>query len=214
MSMVESQRLLLVNGIKQMGLTLATDQIDALMTYLGLLVKWNQAYNLTAIRDPNTMVKRHLLDSLSVTPYIDKDHILDVGTGPGLPGIPLALFFPEKQFTLLDSNGKKTRFLTQAKIQLELDNVIVVQSRAEEFEVEQTFDIIVSRAFASLCDMLQNTHHLCADEGCFLAMKGLYPEAEIAQLDSKMAEQIEAYQLSVPGCDAQRHLIKISNKPI
>jgi len=198
---------LLKTGLKKLNIELSDDKIELLLAYHALLVKWNKAYNLTAVRDPEEMIRRHLLDSLSILPHITGERILDVGTGPGLPGIPLAICFPEKNLTLLDSNGKKTRFLTQAKIELKLDNMTPVQSRIESFETEP-FDAITSRAFATLKDMVDGSIHLLKDEGYFYAMKGLYPTEEIGELDNRTTV-VDCFALHVPGEEAERHLVKI-----
>lgn len=198
---------LLRSGLKKQGLELDDTKIDLLLAYHALLVKWNKAYNLTAVRDPEEMIRRHLLDSLSIIPHVTGERILDVGTGPGLPGIPLSICYPDKQFTLLDSNGKKTRFLTQAKIELGLANMTPVQSRIESFEAP-LFDSITSRAFATLKDMVDGSIHLLKTDGFFYAMKGLYPTDEIQQLDSRTTV-VDCFVLHVPGEDAERHLVKI-----
>jgi 16S rRNA (guanine527-N7)-methyltransferase len=203
---------LLKTGLKKQGLELSEDKIDLLLAYHALLVKWNKAYNLTAVRDPEEMIRRHLLDSLSIIPHVKGDRILDVGTGPGLPGIPLAICFPEKELVLLDSNGKKTRFLTQAKIELKLANMTPVQARIESFDkpaiAPEGFDSITSRAFATLKDMVDGSIHLLKDDGYFYAMKGLYPTNEIGELDSRTAV-VDCVPLHVPGEEAERHLVRI-----
>jgi len=197
----------LKSGLKKLNIELSDDKIDLLLAYHALLVKWNKAYNLTAVRDPEEMIRRHLLDSLSIIPYVTGDRILDVGTGPGLPGIPLAICFPEKTLVLLDSNGKKTRFLTQAKIELGLTNMTPVQSRIESFSSEP-FDSITSRAFATLKDMVDGSIHLLKENGFFYAMKGLYPTDEIGELDNRTTV-VDCFALHVPGEEAERHLVKI-----
>ena len=151
----------LIQGAQQLNIALSESQQEQLLQYLGLLIKWNKAYNLTAVRNPDEMVSRHLLDSLSVVDCVQKygDHWLDVGSGGGMPGVPLAILFPERQFTLLDSNGKKTRFLTQVKLELKLDNLQVIHSRVEAYTPEQAFTGIISRAFSSLEDF---SHERCA----------------------------------------------------
>ncbi len=188
---------------------LTESQADLLTRYLELLAKWNKAYNLTAVRDPVEMVSRHILDSLSIAPFMEGERLMDVGSGPGLPGIPMAILNPEKQFTVLDSNGKKTRFMTQAKTDLGLENVTVANCRVESFEVEQPFDVIMSRAFSSLIDMINGTRHLIKADGKFLAMKGIFPEQELADLKQERPEisLLESHALDVPGCEAQRHLV-------
>jgi 16S rRNA (guanine527-N7)-methyltransferase len=197
---------LLASGLKQLELELSDSQQQQLLNYVGLLHKWNRAYNLTAIREPQAMVERHLLDSLSVAKYIPGLHIADVGTGPGLPGVVLAIVYPQKQFTLMDSNGKKTRFLQQVKLELGLENIAIYNGRVEAFRSDQRFDAVISRAFASLNDMLLWTQTLCDEDGVFLAMKGVYPEQELAQLPPKF-ELAEAHRLQVPSCNGERHLL-------
>lgn len=187
------------------NITAKADQIDKLLAYLALLVKWNKAYNLTAVRDPAEMVPRHLIDSLSILPWIGEGRLIDVGSGPGLPGIPLAIMRPGLSVTTLDSNGKKTRFQNQVKLELGLDNLKVIHGRVEQCD-EGPYDQIVSRAFASLADMLNWTGHLCAEQGVFLAMKGLYPEAELEQLPPGYALKA-SHRLSLPDTDGERHLL-------
>lgn len=202
----------LVSGAQQLGLDLTDQQKQGLISYLELLIKWNKAYNLTAIREPQAMVSLHLLDSLALVPYMleaeDAENIIDVGTGPGLPGIILAIMFPNKSFTLLDSNGKKTRFLFQVKTALNLQNVTIVNDRVEAYQPAQPFDMIVSRAFASLADMVHWCQHLRSESGCFLAMKGQYPHEEIADIanDFKVTESLE---LMVPGVEGERHILRL-----
>ncbi|MCW8886327.1 MAG: 16S rRNA (guanine(527)-N(7))-methyltransferase RsmG [Motiliproteus sp.] len=198
----------LVNGLAHMPLQLADEQVEKLLGYLSLLHKWNRAYNLTSVRDPIQMVERHLLDSLSIGPYLDSSRIIDVGTGPGLPGIPLSILFPEKSFTLLDSNGKRSRFLQQVKIELALTNIHIFHGRVEQHQSDQGYPEVISRAFASLQDMLTWSDCVCADGGRFLAMKGQYPEQELAQLPQGF-KLVNGHRLEVPGSDAERHLIII-----
>ncbi len=180
---------------------------EKLEVYLILLHKWNQAYNLTAIRDVQMMVGRHIMDSLAVMPWLHGKRIIDVGTGAGLPGIPLALAQPDLEFVLLDSNGKKTRFLTEAKRVLSLDNVEVVQSRAEDYKPVVGFDTVVSRAFSSLADMLKWTTHLVGNEGIWLAMKGSCSPSELQEISYPY--RIQSYQ--VAGVSGERCCIIIEN---
>lgn len=195
----------LAEGLAALPLALDTRATHRLLDYLQLLAKWNTAFNLTAIRDPEEMVTRHLLDSLAILPWLQGPRVLDVGSGAGLPGIPLAIARPDLAFTLLDANAKKTRFITQAVGELGLKNVEVVQNRAENYRPSATFDTLVSRAFASIADMLAATRHLCAPHGRFLAMKGVYPEEELAAVPAEMATETVA--LRVPGLAAARHLV-------
>ena len=206
-------RQLICTGADALSLSLTDARADQLTRYVELLFKWNKAYNLTAIRDPKEMVSRHIIDSLSIVPHISGENILDVGSGPGLPGIVLAVMFPDKQFTTLDSNGKKTRFMTQAKWELKLDNLQVVNSRVESFSPDQLFDGITSRAFSSLKDMVEGTKHLLSPSGVYLAMKGLYPEEELKHLtDSFDTELVGTKPLNVPGTEGDRHLVILRNR--
>jgi len=196
----------LARGAQQMDVALSAGQAEQLLAYMALLNKWNKAYNLTAVRDPDEMVSRHLLDSLSILPFVADGRWLDVGSGGGMPGVILAIMRPDSQFTLLDSNGKKTRFLTQVKLELGLDNLQVVNSRVEAFTPEQAFDGIVSRAFSSLADFTSLTRHLSTSDTHWLAMKGLYPESELQALADDFTV-ITSEELAVPGCQASRHLL-------
>jgi len=196
----------LSRGARQLGIDLSDSQHSQLLAYLALLIKWNKAYNLTAVRAPDEMVSRHLLDSLSVVPFIAGDRWLDVGSGGGMPGIPLAILFPEMKVTVLDSNGKKTRFLTQVKLELKLDNLEVIHSRVEAFKPELPFTGIVSRAFSSLEDFTEWTRHLGDTDTRWLAMKGLHPADELVALPTDFHLD-SAQALTVPGCQGQRHLL-------
>lgn len=198
----------LTQGAATLGVALDARQHELLMGYLALLIKWNKAYNLTAVRNPDEMVSRHLLDSLSVVPFVAErgNDWLDVGSGGGMPGVPLAILFPERRFTLLDSNGKKTRFLTQVKLELGLDNLGVVNARVEAFRPEHPFAGIVSRAFSALEDFANWTRHLGDRDTHWLAMKGLRPDDELARMPEDFKVEAE-HTLAVPGCQGQRHLL-------
>jgi len=203
----------LETGLADMDLSLSDSQQQQLLAFLALLNKWNKAYNLTAVRDERVMVSRQLLDSLSIMPWITTDHLLDVGAGGGLPGIPLAIVFPEKRFTLLDSNGKKTRFLNQCVLELGLDNVEVIHGRAEDCRPEQPFSQISSRAFTALENLVNWCGPLLAENGEFLAMKGQYPDDEVSALPAGW--QVESSQaLTVPGADGERHLLVVRRAPL
>lgn len=197
-------KLLLEDGLKQFEL----DSFAApLLQYLLLLNKWNLAYNLTAVRDLESMVSKHILDSLAIIPWIKGPRILDVGTGAGLPGIPLAITNPEIQFVLLDSNGKKIRFLNEVKRQLDLKNLEVVQFRVENYHPAQGFDTVISRAFSSLEQMIHWTQHLIAVDGIWLAMKGRYPDTELNMIHHQY--RVERY--TVAGIDGERCCVLIDN---
>ncbi|HEY6131925.1 MAG TPA: 16S rRNA (guanine(527)-N(7))-methyltransferase RsmG [Halioglobus sp.] len=198
----------LQQGCNDLKLPVDAGGQQRLLDYLELLSKWNGTYNLTAVRDKAQMVTRHLLDSLAIAPYLTGQRFIDVGTGAGLPGVPLAIVFPEREFHLLDSNGKKTRFLFQVKTALGLDNMIVHLARVESFRAASPFDMVLSRAFASLQDMVHGCRHLLAPGGCFLAMKGAHPMPELDAVSQECAE-VAVYPLTVPGLDEQRHLVKI-----
>lgn len=190
-----------------MGLSLSAEAQDKLIAYLRLIEKWNRVHNLTAVREPEQMVVLHLLDSLTLLPHVaEKASLLDVGTGAGLPGIPLAIARPELQVTLLDSNHKKTTFLTQAKAELGLANVRIVSERVESWQPADKFDAVVSRAFSELSDFVTQARHLVAPGGVMLAMKGVYPFEEIAKVPA--THRVEnVLELNVPTLDAKRHLV-------
>jgi 16S rRNA (guanine527-N7)-methyltransferase len=196
----------LAAGLAALRIDLGPDQQRRLLDYLALLNKWNRAYNLTAIRDPKEMVGRQLLDSLSILSLVRGPRVLDVGSGAGLPGIPLAIALPEVQFSLLDSNGKKTRFVQQAVLELGLPNVTVIQGRVEDFHPAEGFDTITARAFADLPRMLGLLGHLLAQGAGLVAMKGSVPAAEIAALEAQ-GVRIEVRRLELPGDPAERHAV-------
>jgi 16S rRNA (guanine527-N7)-methyltransferase len=201
----DALRRLLEQGVAALGQSLAPAAVEALLDYQALLQRWNAAYNLTAVRDAEGMVTRHLVDSLAIAPYVTGQTLADLGTGPGLPGIPLALLAPERSCLLVDSNGKKVRFLREAIRSLGLGSrVTATQQRVED--VEGTFDCITARAFASLADMLAWGGHLLAPGGTWLAMKGKYPAEELPGVPAGFVVQaIE--RLAVPGADGERHLV-------
>ncbi|WP_113906690.1 16S rRNA (guanine(527)-N(7))-methyltransferase RsmG [Aliidiomarina celeris] len=189
-------------------LAVSAEQQKQLIDLLGLLYKWNGAYNLTSVRDPYDMFVRHILDSIAVSPYLHGQNIIDVGTGPGLPGLPLAIIHPDKNFVLLDSLGKRISFIRQAAHQLGLKNVTAVQSRVEAYKPEQGFDTVLSRAFASLADMLSWCHHLPSANGRFVALKGQLTEQELAQIQPPF-QRIGTHALAIPGLEAARHVVEI-----
>ncbi|WP_145509115.1 16S rRNA (guanine(527)-N(7))-methyltransferase RsmG [Yersinia alsatica] len=188
-------------------IALPDQQKHQLIGYVELLHKWNKAYNLTSVRDPMQMLVRHILDSIVVNPHLQGSRFIDVGTGPGLPGIPLAIVRPDAHFTLLDSLGKRVRFLRQVQHELGLSNIEPVQSRVEDFVAEPPFDGVISRAFASLQDMLSWCHHLPAKpEGRFYALKGVRPDDELAILPAGITLE-SVIRLQVPELDGERHLV-------
>lgn len=197
--------------IAQTDLVVSEQQIDQLIGYVELLHKWNKAYNLTSVRDPHEMIVKHIMDSIVVSEHLVGDRFIDVGTGPGLPGIPLAIMNPEKSFTLLDSLGKRIRFIRQVVFELKITNVTPVQSRVEEFQPEIGFDGVLSRAFASMNDMVSWCHHLPAETGCFMALKGQFDQQEVAELP-EWCSVTEVKSLQVPELDGERHLVILTAK--
>lgn len=184
------------------------DAGEPLVRYVELLERWNHAYNLTAVRDPAEMVQRHILDSAVIKAFLEKGPIADVGTGAGLPGIVLAILRPQLAFTLIDSNGKKTRFCRQAVAELGLGNVAVEQARVEDYLPVERFATVVSRAYASLAEFVSSTRHLLVEGGTFLAMKGAYPHQELNELPDGV-RLVAVHPLSVSGLNAERHLAEM-----
>lgn len=203
---MEDCRNILQQGLQLLDITADDDQLEALLRFIKLIEKWNKTYNLTAVRDRNEMARLHILDSLAVLPFIHGHRVADIGTGAGLPGIPLALLLPGIEFVLVDSNSKKTRFVQQAILELKLKNVTVVHSRVENFQPDDLFSTVTMRAFASLQDIMHLTKHLLAPEGILLAMKGQQPSTD--EIDG-LAESSSIIQLNVPGVEAERCLIRI-----
>ena len=194
----------LAAGIAALGIAVPANAQQRMLDYLALVGKWNKAYNLTAVREPEKMLTHHLLDSLAVLPHVRGPRVLDVGSGAGLPGIPLALARPDWQVTLLDSSHKKTTFLRQAMIELKLTNVDVACARVEAWPAPQPFDTVVSRAFSELSEFLALAGKLCAKDGVMIAMKGVYPHDELAQVPEDFLLR-SVVPLHVPGLDAERH---------
>jgi len=204
---------MLLNNLKKLleetELQLTDQQVELLIDYVELLNKWNKAYNLTSIRDPQDMIVKHIMDSLMIGPLLEGKHFIDVGTGPGLPGIPLAIAYPEKEFVLLDSLGKRITFLKQVVYQLSLKNVEPVQARVEKYKANKPFDGVLSRAFSSLNDMVTWCDHLVTkDHGKFLALKGQFPTDEIDNLPNSVTI-MKTHTIIVPQLDAERHLIEL-----
>jgi 16S rRNA (guanine527-N7)-methyltransferase len=198
----------LAQGVKELGIALPAGAQDRLLQYLALLQKWNRVYNLTAVREPQKMVSEHLLDCLAVTPYIGENRILDVGSGAGLPGIPLAVALPAARVTLLDSNHKKAAFLQQAVTELKLANVAVACERVESWKPAARFEVVISRALSDLCEFVALAGRHVAAGGCLAAMKGVHPYDEIAQLPSGWRVR-QTLPLAVPGLRGQRHLVLV-----
>ena len=201
---MEACRKILVSGLQSLNLSEAEDKIEQLLGFIKLIEKWNKAYNLTAIRNREDMVRLHVLDSLAIVPFIEGKRVIDIGTGAGLPGIPLAIYLPEIEFTLLDSNAKKTRFVQQAILELKLKNVSVCHNRVEQYHPEKSFDTVITRAFAGLSDIVELTAHLLNKDGVLLAMKGQIPD--VSKLESVKTELIP---VNVPGISAERCLVKV-----
>lgn len=199
----------LADGISQLNLTINEKKQESLLIYLEQLAKWNKAYNLSGIKEPARMLSIHILDSLSVLPFINEESVLDVGTGAGLPGIPLAICDPKNEVSLLDSKGKKTRFLFQVSSILNLENVDVINERVENYRSEKCFDIVISRAYSSLSQFVSQTRHLLGEKSKLLAMKGLFPQAEINDLPDDF-KLLEAHELQIPGEAGARHLLVIT----
>ncbi len=208
MAMSDEQSIMqqqLAQGIIELGCAISLEQQHQMIAYLVLLGKWNRTHNLTAIRESHKMVTHHLLDSLSIIPYLKGDAILDVGTGGGVPGMPLAIACPEKSFVLVDSHGKKTRFLKHAVQALGLSNVEVCHSRVEQLSQMHTFDVIMARAVSTLSNLLQWTQPLLKEDGSWVLMKGAYPEEEL----QSVVLPCQTIPIEVPGLDAQRHVVMI-----
>lgn len=194
-------------GCAELQLQLSDEQKNLLLDYLALLQKWNKVYNLTSVRDPQSMLTRHILDSLSLIPHLNSKSLLDVGSGAGLPGIPIAISFPQMAVTLLDSNIKKTRFLQQVKAELKLNNVTVVHGRVEQVSLPKV-EVVTARAFATIAEIIDLAARHCDDAGSLVLMKGVYPEQELATVGEGFTLQ-DVIALNVPGDQAERHLVRL-----
>ncbi len=198
--------------IAQTDLEVSPRQREQLVGYVEMLNKWNKAYNLTSVRDPQEMLVKHIMDSIIVSTHLQGERFIDVGTGPGLPGIPLSIMNPDKTFVLLDSLGKRIRFIKQVLHELKIENVTPIQSRVEEYQPEDKFDGVLSRAFASMTDMVEWCHHLPKSPGGhFLALKGQLPQDEIEQLP-EWCSVTDIKALNVPQLEGERHLVILSRK--
>ncbi|PCI77434.1 MAG: 16S rRNA (guanine(527)-N(7))-methyltransferase RsmG [SAR86 cluster bacterium] len=209
--MTDSIREELQRGISSLSLNCNEEMLSSLLAYIDLLKKWNSAYNLLGGNELASLVSRHILDSLSVDPYLEGNLIVDIGAGAGLPGIPLAILNPEKNFVLIDSNGKKTRFMFQAKVQLGLNNISIENCRIEHYQSIQQIDMVMCRAFSTLADALTMLQPIFSSECKLLAMKGHYPEDEISRLPDGF-ELSKSIKIDVPGSESQRHLIEVMRK--
>jgi len=208
---IKKDRDLLVEGLHRMSLNLSDQMIDQLMAYLNLIEKWNRVYNLTAIRERDEMVKLHFFDSLSILNYVEMEHVLDVGSGAGFPGIVLAITKPELKVTVMDSVNKKTTFMQQVKSELSLSNLNVVNARAEDYQPTILFDGVISRAFSSIQNMLSMTQHTLKKNGAWLAMKSKDVKEELEALDEN---QYTLIPLEVPFINAERYLVKLKKENI
>ncbi|MGB0893838.1 MAG: 16S rRNA (guanine(527)-N(7))-methyltransferase RsmG [Parashewanella sp.] len=209
--MTAELKLQLSQYLQQANILVTEHQQQQLLGLVAMLNKWNKAYNLTSVRDPKQMLIRHIMDSLVVSPYLSGQRFIDVGTGPGLPGLPLAILNPEKEFVLLDSLGKRIRFQKQVQFELGIHNVTSVESRVEQYQDQQKFDGVLSRAFASVKDMLNWCQHLPKADGIFYALKGQLSDDEMALLPDEF-ELVDTISLHVPELNEQRHLLKIIKK--
>ncbi len=203
---MDKSRYILQEGIERLELVATEYQLDLLLSFVCLIEKWNKAYNLTAIRQRDEVLRLHILDSLAVLPFVAGEKIIDVGTGAGLPGIPLAILMPYVQFTLVDSNAKKTRFVQQAILELKLKNVDVVHCRIENLGRTGEFDAVLSRAFANLNDIMNLTGYLLQPEGVLIAMKGQVPESELKKIDRTYTVN----SILIPGVEAERCVVRIN----
>lgn len=195
-------------GLSRLNIAVAEGALEQLTAYIALLHRWNRVYNLTAVRRPDDMVARHILDSLSISPWLQGQRIVDVGSGAGLPGIPLAIVHPEMEFVLLDSNGKRVRFIRQAVVELGLRQVSALHCRVQDYHPEVAFDHVLARAFASLQQVVASAGHLCRSGGSLLIMKGVYPRAELDELPRGYRLK-EVHPLTVPDLFAERHLVQL-----
>lgn len=205
-----SAEAVLEGGLRTMRVLLPPGGEASILTYLELLQKWGRTYNLSAIRDPATMVTHHILDSLSAVPFVVGEHVLDVGSGAGLPGIPLAISLPQLTVTLIESRLKRTQFLFHAAAHLGLSNIVVVRQRVERYQPPAKFDTLITRAFSTIADFLDKAEHLCAREGRMIALKGRYPAAELEAVVQKGFTVQAVHPVDVPGIGAERHIVVIN----
>ena len=204
---MNSEEKLLRDGLTALNLPTDDDKVAKFLAFIALIEKWNKAYNLTAIRKRDEMVNLHLLDSVAILPHLEGKRMIDVGTGAGLPSIPLAIYRPDIEFQLIDSNAKKTRFVQQAILELKLPNVKITHSRVEDFQPEQLFDTVLTRAFASLPEIIELTQHLISKNGILLCMKGQTPAEELAAVNAETT----LISINVPHIKAERCLVKLTH---
>lgn len=204
-------RLQLAEGASQIGLDLSEARCDTLLDYAALIRKWNQTHNLTTIDDPAKMLTHHLLDSLSIARFVVGDRCLDIGSGAGLPGMVMALVYPEQRWTLVESRAKKASFLREAKIRCKAENVTVIATRIEDYRPPENFDTLASRAVSTVADLISMTGHLHHPSLRLISMKGIYPEEELSALTPRQRETTEVFPVAVPGLDAHRHIVVVTD---
>lgn len=204
-------RLQLAEGASQIGLDLSEARCDTLLDYAALIRKWNQTHNLTTIDDPAKMLTHHLLDSLSIARFVVGDRCLDIGSGAGLPGMVMALAYPEQHWTLVESRTKKASFLREAKIRCKAENVTVIATRIEDYRPPENFDTLASRAVSTVADLISMTGHLHHPSLRLISMKGIYPEEELSALTPRQREMTEVFPVEVPGLDAHRHIVVVTD---
>jgi len=209
--MAGSMRLQLAEGASQIGLDLSEARCDTLLDYAALIRKWNQTHNLTTIDDPAKMLTHHLLDSLSIARFVVGDRCLDIGSGAGLPGMVMALAYPEQHWTLVESRTKKASFLREAKIRCKAENVTVIATRIEDYRPPENFDTLASRAVSTVADLISMTGHLHHPSLRLISMKGIYPEEELSALTPRQRETTEVFPVAVPGLDAHRHIVVVTD---
>ena len=209
--MAGSIRLQLAEGASQIGLDLSEAQCDTLLDYAALIRKWNQTHNLTTIDDPAKMLTHHLLDSLSIARFVFGNRCLDIGSGAGLPGMVMALAYPEQHWTLVESRTKKASFLREAKIRCKAENVTVIATRIEDYRPPENFDTLASRAVSTVADLISMTGHLHHPILRLISMKGIYPEEELSALTPRQRETTEVFPVSVPGLAAHRHIVVVTD---
>lgn len=201
------------SGVRAMGFPIDPEQARRLGVFLRMLEKWNRSINLTAVRDPHEMVARHILDSIAAMPWVRGPRLLDVGSGAGLPGLPVAIMRPDLRVSLLDSRGRRIQFLNLVAAQLELENVETVHCRVQQYRPRAKFDTLAARAFAAIPELLSATSHLCRRQGRILALKGHRPDTELRDLEQSHGVVTAVHRVDIPGLRAQRHIVVIEPRP-